>query len=400
MGDHRQRVTFALLRSCLHAFADPPIMDINTLAVHAACIEDLTAGSVSNPIYLSTTFDRSPVGEIGPKGFMYTRANNPNRAALEKIYALMEGGTEAFAFSSGMAATLAVFQTILQPGAHVVISDDCYHGVLHLLSTQFPRWEVSFTSVDMTDATAVERALRPETRLILVETPSNPKLKITDLAAVAEIGRRRGVATACDNTWATPLITRPLSLGIDLVLHSSTKYFGGHSDVLGGCVVMRESGEWSSRLKDFQNVGGAVPSPFDCWLLVRSIATMPLRVRQQSESAAVLAAQLAVHPAIDRVYYPGLPTHTNHEVAVRQMQGHFGGMLSIEVKGGQHEALAFASKLRLFRHATSLGGVESLVEHRLTAEGAFPKSPPNLIRVSVGIESVGDLSADLHAALG
>ena len=375
-------------------------MEIQTLAVHASAFHDETASAVSNPIYLSTTFERGPAGEVAPKGFLYTRAANPNRSALEKTYAVMENGASAYAFSSGMAATLAVFQSVLRPGAHVIISDDCYHGVLHLLSTQYPRWDVRFTAVDMTDAAQVARAIGPDTRLILVETPSNPLLKIADLAAVAEIGRRAGVVTVCDNTWATPLITRPLDLGIDIVLHSSTKYFGGHSDVLGGCVVVREEGECSATLRDFQNVGGAVPSPFDCWLLARSIATMPLRVRQQCQSAAVLASELNAHPKIERVYYPGLSRHVNHHIASRQMNGGFGGMLSVQIKGGQAEALAFASRLDLFRHATSLGGVESLVEHRLTAEGAFPKSPPNLIRISVGIEAVGDLLHDLRSALG
>ena len=375
-------------------------MDIHTIAVHAGAIDDQTAGSVANPMFLSTTFERSPAGEMGPKGFMYTRAGNPNRSALEAVYKTLEGGEEAFAFSSGMAATHAVFHTVLRPGAHVIISDDCYHGVLHLLSTQFAHWSVEFTQVDMTNAKRVEEAIRPATCLILLETPSNPQLKIADLSAISEIGKKHGITVACDNTWATPLITRPIEHGIDLVIHSSTKYFGGHSDVLGGCVVAAKSGASATRLRDFQNVGGAVPSPFDCWLLVRSIATMPLRVRQQSESAARIAGDLAGHPKIEKVFYPGLPTHVNHEIARKQMKDSFGGMLSILIRGGKQEALTFAGKLRIFKHATSLGGVESLIEHRLTAEGAFPKSPPNLLRISVGIESVNDLTDDILQALG
>ena len=374
-------------------------MDIRTLAVHAGTIHDETAGAVTNPIFLSTTFERSSEGTIRPKGFVYTREANPNRLALEKVIAALEGGGEALAFSSGMAAVLSVFQTVLKPGDHVLISDDCYHGVVHLLADRYPQWKVSFSSADMTQMDAVKAALRPETKLIMVETPSNPQLKITDLSAISRIAKERGITTACDNTWATPLITRPMDFGIDMVIHSTTKYFGGHSDILGGAVVVRKDNPLLPTLRDFQNVGGAVPSPFDCWLLTRSVATMPLRVMQQSSSAATIAQALVGHKRIVKVFYPGLPDHFNHHVAAAQMKDSFGAMLSILLQGGEKEALAFASRLKIFKHATSLGGVESLIEHRLTAEGNHPKSPNNLMRISIGIEHPDDLLNDLLQAL-
>lgn len=375
-------------------------MDFKTLAVHAGSFTDETAGAVVNPIYLSTTYERNQAGEIAPKGYVYSRHANPNRGALEKLVAALEGGSESFAFSSGMAATMAVFQTVLSPGSHIIVSDDCYHGVTHLLTTQYPRWGVTCSAVDMTDVKNIEAAIRKETALILAETPSNPLLKIADLEGVGAIGKKHRILTACDNTWATPYHTRPLQLGIDLVIHSSTKYFGGHSDVLSGMVVAASGLEISERLRDFQAVGGAVPSPFECWLLTRSIATMPLRVRQQSASAAVIAEALSVHPAVERVYYPGLSGHINHAVAASQMKNGFGGMVSIQVSGGRAAALAFTGKLKIFRHATSLGGVESLIEHRLTAEGAHPKSPENLLRISIGVEDTQDLLSDLLQGLG
>jgi len=371
-----------------------------TRAVHAGRMEDLNAGSVVNPLYLSTTFERGSNGEVAPKGHLYSRLSNPNRTALEKVLANLEGGAEAFAFSSGMAAVEAVFQTILKPGAHLVIPDDNYHGVIHLLKSHLHRWQVSFDEVDMTDLKKIEAVLRPETALILLETPSNPQLKITDIAAVVALARSRNIRTVCDNTWATPYLTRPLELGVDVVIHSSTKYFGGHSDILGGAVVCGPDAELIPALRNYQGIGGAVPSPFDCWLLVRSMATLPLRLAQQCASAQLLAEALHQHPAIEKVFYPGLPNHPNHLVAKRQMEKGFGGMLSILVRGGQSEAMRVASGLKLFRHATSLGGVESLIEHRLTAEGIHGKSPANLLRISVGIEDPQDLIRDLMQAVG
>ena len=375
-------------------------MDFNTLSVHGGAMKDENAGSVVNPIYLSTTFERGNQGEIGPKGYMYSRIGNPNRAALENLLAKMEAGAEAMAFSSGMAAAQAVFQGVLKPGDHVLISDDCYHGVVHLLSSQYPRWNVTFSGVDMTKVSNVASAIRSETALIMLETPSNPLLKIADIAAIARLAKERGITTVCDNTWATPFNTQPLELGVDLVFHSTTKYFGGHSDILGGCVISKLSDERCARIRDYQFCGGAVPSPFDCWLLIRSMATMPLRIRQQTESAAIIAARLSEHTNVEKVFYPGLKSHVNHDVAKVQMKNGFGAMLSIQVRGNQSDAMKFASGLKIFKHATSLGGVESLIEHRLTAEGIHAKSPENLMRISVGIEGTDDLLNDLLQALG
>lgn len=374
-------------------------MKFETEAVHAGEQLDSTR-SVSSPIYLSTTFERDEHGIIPADGYLYTRSGNPNRAALETKLATLEAGKEAIAYASGMAATLAVCQAVLEPGAHILISDDCYHGVAHLVKKIYPRWNITFTEVDMTAAANVEKAIQSNTKLVLVETPSNPQLKIADIAAIAAIAKRKNVLLACDNTWATPCIIQPLALGADFVIHSSTKYFGGHSDVLGGCVIVKEQNEITNRLREFQTICGVVPSPFDCWLLFRSMATLPLRLEVQARSAAAIADMLDKHPKIEKVFYPGLKSHLNHEVAARQMKGSFGGMLSVLVKGGEKESLAFASRLKVFKHATSLGGVESLIEHRLSAEGENAKSPNNLMRISVGIENVEDLLNDLKQALG
>lgn len=374
-------------------------MKFETEAVHAGEQLDSTR-SVSSPIYLSTTFERDEHGIIPADGYLYTRSGNPNRAALETKLATLEAGKEAIAYASGMAATLAVCQAVLEPGAHILISDDCYHGVAHLVKKIYPRWNITFTEVDMTAAANVEKAIQSNTKLVLVETPSNPQLKIADIAAIAAIAKRKNVLLACDNTWATPCIIQPLALGADFVIHSSTKYFGGHSDVLGGCVIVKEQNEITNRLREFQTICGVVPSPFDCWLLFRSMATLPLRLEVQARSAAAIADMLDKHPKIEKVFYPGLKSHLNHEVAARQMKGSFGGMLSVLVKGGEKESLAFASRLKVFKHATSLGGVESLIEHRLSAEGENAKSPNNLMRISVGIENVDDLLNDLKQALG
>ncbi len=374
-------------------------MKFETEAVHAGSLKDETAGSVTSPLFMSTTFERSDEGALSPKGYVYTRSGNPNRLALETKLAILEGGSEAIAFSSGMAATLAVLHCVLSPGDHVIISDDCYHGVAQLLRNTLSRWQVTYAEVDMTTPSNVEKEIKSNTKLVLVETPSNPQLKITDIDAIAAITRKRNVTLACDNTWATPCITQPLKLGADLVIHSSTKYFGGHSDVLGGCVITKTRNELAERLREYQNIGGAVPSPFDCWLLFRSMATLSIRVKTQSENARIIAEALSKNAGVEKVFYPGLKSHLNHEVAARQMSGSFGGMLSVLVKGGESEALSFTNRLKLFKHATSLGGVESLVEHRLSVEGEHPKSPANLIRVSVGIEHVDDLLADLNQAL-
>lgn len=375
-------------------------MNFETNAVHAGHLEDLNAGSVMNPIYLSTTFERDEKGKVAPKGFTYSRIANPNRTGLEAKLTVLEAGAEAMAFSSGMAATMAVCHALLGPNTHVIISDDCYHGVAHLIKRMYARWGITYSEVDMTYPVNVEKAITPNTKLILIETPSNPLLKIADIEAICSIASVKKIAVACDNTWATPCIIQPIILGADYVIHSSTKYFGGHSDVIGGCVIVKEKNEVSQSIREYQTIGGVVPSPFDCWLLDRSIATLPLRMTAQAKSANVIANYLNAHPKIERVYYPGLSTHVNHEVAKKQMKEIYGGMLSVLVKGGRKEAMDFANQLSVFKHATSLGGVESLIEHRLTSEGDNPKSPDNLLRLSIGIEHIDDLLNDIKKALG
>ncbi len=369
-------------------------MHFDTLSVHAGHLDD-QIGSVMSPIHVTTTFERDEAGIIGGKGYIYTRYDNPNRRGLEIKLALLEGGEEAYAFPSGMAAALALVQTALEPGAHTIIPDDCYHGISHLIKSMMPRWNVSCTEVDMTDAGAIENAIQKNTKLIIVETPSNPMLKITDIELVCKIAKSKSILVGCDNTWTTPLIQRPLELGADLVFHSSTKFFGGHSDVLGGCIIVKKRNELAGRIREYQTVGGSVPSPFDCWLLNRSLSTLSLRLERQVRNAGAIAGFLKTQPLVEHVYYPGLPDHPNHEIAKRQMNGQFGSMISIGLKGGEKQALQFAGSMDLFKHATSLGGVESLIEHRRSAEGNSPRSADNLLRLSIGIEYIDDLIADL-----
>lgn len=369
-------------------------MHFDTLSVHAGHVED-QFGSVMDPIHLTTTYERDEAGVIGGKGYIYTRWDNPNRRGLENKLALLEGGEEAFAFPSGMSAAMALAQTVLAPESHVIIPDDCYHGIAHLIKSMLPRWKISYTEVDMTDGAAIEQAIQKNTGLIIVETPSNPMLKITDIAAVCRIAKSKGIPVACDNTWTTPLIQRPIELGADLVFHSSTKFFGGHSDVLGGCIIVNKKNELSLRIREYQTVGGSVPSPFDCWLLNRSLSTLSLRLERQMKNAEAIAGFLKSQPSVEQVYYPGFTDHPNHAIAKQQMHGQYGSMISIGVKGGEKSAIRLAGSMKIFKHATSLGGVESLVEHRRSAEGNSPKSPANLLRFSIGIEYIDDLLADL-----
>ncbi|MCZ8130998.1 MAG: aminotransferase class I/II-fold pyridoxal phosphate-dependent enzyme [Steroidobacteraceae bacterium] len=369
---------------------------LETLAIHAARSPDAATGAVAQPIHLSTTFQRNPDGSY-PHGWSYARADNPTRRELERAIAPLEGGQDCVSFGSGTAASLAVFAT-LEPGDHVLVGHDCYHGTLKQLANVVARWGVTHARVDMADLDAVRRALTPRTRLLWVESPSNPMLRLADLGALAEIAHENGARLAADNTFATPVLQRPLALGADYVMHSTTKYFGGHSDVTGGAVIVREAGPALDRVRLFQQEGGGVPAPFDCWLIRRSLATLPLRVRQQSANAHALAEALAAEPNVAQVYYPGLATHPNHALAARQMSA-FGAMLSIRVRGGEPAALAVAARTRLFTRATSLGGVESLVEHRASVEGPDTPTPRDLLRLSVGLEHVDDLLADLRQAL-
>jgi cystathionine gamma-synthase len=316
---------------------------------------------------------------------------------LETCLATLEGGATCVAFSSGLAAAMSIFQA-LRPGDHVVAPDDAYHGVTRLLRDIMAPWGLEYTRVDMRDPQNVATALRPNTRLVWIETPSNPLLKIADIAAIADIAHQAGALCVVDNTWATPVQQRPLDLGADMVMHATTKYIGGHSDVLGGAVVFRANDAFAERVRFLQINGGAVPSPFDCWLTLRGIQTLTYRVRSHAASAMQVARFLATHPRIERVHYPGLETHPGHAVATRQMRG-FGGMISIEIQGGEAEAVAVAARVRIITRATSLGGVESLIEHRASVEGPESVTPPNLLRISVGLEHPDDLIADLAQAL-
>jgi cystathionine gamma-synthase len=371
-------------------------MKIETLAVHAGHSIDPATGAVSSPIYLSTTFERDADGTYS-RGFMYTRNDNPNRQALEQGISALEEGAAAAAFASGTGASMSIFQA-LAPGDHVLAHVDAYYGTSRLLREIFRRWGLDVSFVDMSDLRAVEDAIRQKTKLAWMETPSNPLLKIVDLKAVAQIVHRVDAICVCDNTWA-PTLQRPFDLGADLILHSTTKYFGGHCDVLGGIVVSKEENDFFRRVRSIQYEGGAVPSPFDCWLVLRGMRTLPWRMRAHSENAMKVAGFLARHPKVARVHYPGLESHPGREIAAKQMSM-FGGMLSFEVKDGRDAAMSVAAKTKIFTRATSLGGMESLIEHRASIEGTGTTSPEELLRVSIGLENAGDLVEDLDQALG
>ena len=372
-------------------------MKFETLAIHAGRRIESASGGVAAAIHLATTFEREEDGSY-PRGFAYARESQPNRGDLERALAALEGGTEAAAFATGSAATAALFQA-LAPGDHVVVADDVFYGTRNLLLETFGRWGLEASVVRMNEIAEVEKALRRETRLVWIETPSNPLLGIADVAALAALARTHGAATLVDNTWATPVLQRPLDLGADLVLHSTTKYLGGHCDVLGGALVAREESELWQRVRRTQATAGAGASAFDSWLVLRGVRTLPARMRAHGENALVLAEFLARHPAVLRIYFPGLADHPGHEIAARQMSG-FGGMLSFEVQGGRARAFEVAAKLRIFTRATSLGGVESLIEHRASVEGPHTRAPEGLLRVSVGLEHPDDLIEDLAQALG
>ena len=371
-------------------------MKIETLAVHAGHAIDPATGAVAAPIHLSTTFERDIEGTYS-RGFMYTRNNNPNRQALEEGISMLEGGAAAAAFASGTGAAMSIFQT-LAPGDHVLAHIDAYYGTSRLLREIFLRWDLDVNFIDMSDLSAVKNALRSKTKLAWMETPSNPLLKIVDLAAVAEIVHDAAALCVCDNTWA-PIIQRPFDLGADLILHSTTKYFGGHCDVLGGLVGTKTDNDFFQHIRSIQYSGGAVPSPFDCWLILRGMRTLPWRMRAHSENGMKVAEFLAQHRKVARVHYPGLRSHPGHEIAGRQMSM-FGGMLSFEVNDGRDAAMSVAASTKIFTRATSLGGVESLIEHRASIEGAGTSSPEGLLRLSIGLENADDLIEDLDQALG
>jgi cystathionine gamma-lyase len=371
---------------------------LETLAIHAGQAPDPTTGAIMTPVYLTSTYVQDGPG--GHKGFEYSRTRNPTRDALEGCLAALEGGRHGLAFASGLAATDAVLH-LLSAGDHVVHSDDVYGGTFRIFDKVHRRHGLSFDAVDMTDPARVERALRPETRLIWIESPTNPMLKLVDLAAVAAIARRHGARTVVDNTFATPCFQRPLEHGIDVVVHSTTKYLNGHSDVVGGAVVTTDD-ELHARLAFLQNAVGGVPSPMDAFLVLRGLKTLPVRMERHAANALALASFLEGHPQVERVIYPGLPSHPQHALARRQMPG-FGGMLTFVLRGGLPAATAFLRAVRIFACAESLGGVESLIEHpAIMTHASVPAATraalgisDGLIRVSAGIEAVEDLKDDL-----
>ena len=371
-------------------------MKIETRAVHAGRKPEGGSRDVVPAIHLSTTFHKADDGTL-PGGYLYGRPNNPNRESLEHALASLEEGSAALAFSSGSAATLAVFQA-LTPGDHVIAAEDAYYGTPILLRTVMANWGLKHTLVNMQDLAAVERAITSTTRLIWTETPSNPLLNVTDLRAIVALAKKCGALVACDNTWATPLFQLPIDLGVDVVMHSVTKYLSGHSDVTAGALIFKDKGPVFEKIIAMQHEGGAVPSPFECWLTLRGLQTFPYRVRAHAENAHRVAEFLSKQPKIEAVHYPGLPSHPGHKIAATQMSG-FGGMMSIQVKGGQAEAFKLVSGLKLFSHATSLGSTHSLIEHRASVEGAGSPCPLDLLRLSAGIEDSEDLIADLEQAL-
>jgi cystathionine gamma-synthase len=370
-------------------------MKTETIAIHGGNIIKSSTGDVTQPLSLSTTFIRDENGEY-PGGHMYSRVSNPNRASLEQLLAKLEHGAEACAFSSGNAAGMSVFQAF-KPGSHIIAPDDMYWGFKKQLQTIFAD-SLVIDFIDMTQLDQVESYIRPNTVMIWIETPSNPLLKVTDIRGISAIARKHGLVLACDSTFASPCLQNPILLGADIVMHSTTKYIGGHSDVIGGALITAKKDELWEKIRNVQQVGGAVPSPFDCFLLVRSIKTLPYRMRGHCSNGMALARFLENHPKVEAVYYPGLPSHPQHEVARSQMSD-FGGMLSILVKGSLEEAKKVVNKVHLFAQATSLGGIESLIEHRYAIEGPDTKTPKNLIRISVGLENIEDLIADFDQAL-
>ena len=371
-------------------------MRFETLAVHAGRTAD-PSGGVMPAIQLSTTFERDASG-VPLGGHTYIRESNPNQAQLEAALAPLEGAEAALVFASGMAAGIALLQT-LPPGSHVVFPDDVYYGFRDAADDYLPQWGIRSDFVGMEDLEALRQALRPETRVVWLETPSNPLLKVVDLGRAAALARAAGARTIVDNTFATPALQQPIALGADVTLHSATKYFGGHSDVQGGALLFAKKDDLHTRVEQVRHTLGAVASPFNCWLVLRGLRTLACRMAAQSAGALAVARALAGRPEIAAVHYPGLPSHPGHAIAARQMAGGFGGMLSLRVAAGREAALRAVSKVRLFLRATSLGGVESLIEHRATSEGPTSSTPEDLLRLSIGLEHPDDLIADLLQAL-
>jgi cystathionine gamma-synthase len=377
------------------------ITGLATKAIHAGYRPDPATGAVNTPIYASSTFAQDGVGGLRG-GFEYARTGNPTRSALETSLAVVEEGTFGRAFSSGMAATDCALRAMLRPGDHVVIPNDAYGGTFRLIDKVFTHWNVGYTPVALSDLNAVRDAITPQTRLVWVESPTNPLLSIADIGAIAELGKQHSAMVLVDNTFASPALQQPLTLGADVVLHSTTKYIGGHSDVVGGALVTNDK-ELDDAFGFLQNGAGAVPGPFDAYLTMRGLKTLVLRMQRHSENALAVAEFLAGHPSVSTVLYPGLPTHPGHHIAARQMRG-FGGMVSVRMRAGRAAAEELCAGTKVFILAESLGGVESLIEHpsamtHASTAGSQLEVPDDLVRLSVGIEDVADLLADLEQAL-
>lgn len=371
------------------------MMKPETLAIHGPQTLTYPAGDVTMPLSLSTTFLRGADGGY-PGGYMYSRVNNPNRQALELLLSSLEGGEGCCAFASGNTAGMTVFQA-LKPGSHIIAPDDMYWGFKKQLLTIFDGI-LSFDFIDLTKTDEISQYVNSNTVLLWAETPSNPLLKICDIAELAKICKKHQLIFACDNTFASPCMQNPISLGANIVMHSTTKYIGGHSDVLGGALITAKADAFWEKIVNIQQTGGAVPSPFDCFLLIRSIKTLSYRMRGHCENAEKLASYLEKHNGVEAVFYPGLPSHPQHAIAKKQMKS-FGGMLSVLIEGGEDSARRVVNNMQLFAQATSLGGVESLIEHRFSVEGPTSTTPKNLLRVSVGLEHIDDLIADFAQAL-
>lgn len=370
-------------------------MKPETKAIHAGHQIDPSTGAITSPIHLSTTYERDTDGEFS-RGYIYTRSENPNRAELEQRLAALESGHEALAFTSGSVAFLSLAQA-LKAGDHIIVSSDLYFGVQVIFREIMSPWGLETTFVDMSDLDAVRNAVQDNTRMLIIETPSNPQMKITDIAATAEIAHENGALLVCDNTIPTPLFQKPFELGADFIVHSTTKYLAGHSDVLGGAVISREDSDLWQRLSRIQKIGGAVLSPFDSYMLLRGITTLPYRMKAINEHAMMVGMYLEQHPQIESVLHPALESHPQHELVKKQMSG-AGGLFSILVKGGQAEAMAVTNKLKLITRATSFGGVHSTIEHRASIEEGT-STPENLLRVSIGLEHPDDIIEDFEQAL-
>ncbi|MFF4184711.1 cystathionine gamma-synthase [Streptomyces sp. NPDC001691] len=385
-----------------HKHADDAVKSFETLAIHAGNTADPLTGAVVPPIYQVSTYKQDGVGGLRG-GYEYSRSANPTRTALEENLAALEGGVRGLAFASGLAAEDCLLRTLLAPGDHVVIPNDAYGGTFRLFAKVVSRWGVEWSVADTSDPASVRAAITDRTKVVWVETPSNPLLGITDIAAVAEVASAAGARLVVDNTFASPYLQQPLSLGADIVVHSLTKYMGGHSDVVGGALITN-SAEIGEELAYHQNAMGAVAGPFDSWLVLRGIKTLPVRMDRHSENAGKVAEMLTRHAKVTQVLYPGLPEHPGHDVAAKQMRA-FGGMVSFRVEGGEQAAVEVCNRTKLFTLGESLGGVESLIEHpgRMThasVAGSALEVPADLVRVSVGIENADDLLADLRQALG